>query len=145
MYRPASRSSYPSLQRAIGDAAVGESIWIGPGEFRGAIDPITKVLYLKGAGRNASRLNFSDGRGLVVTADEGGIEDLDLCCARSGPVLELGGTFRGSIARNRIHDGEGHGLLVTDLAGPTITGNEVAGNRRGQVSVQGQARPTIQP
>lgn len=145
VYRPASKDSYHSLHRAIVDAANDETIWIGPGEFREAIDPITKVLYLKGAGRETSRLNFSNGRGLVVTADDGGIEDLDLCCARSGPVLELGGTFRGTVARNRIHDGEGHGLVVTDLAAPTLSGNEVAGNRRGQMSVQGQARPAIQP
>jgi hypothetical protein len=145
VFRPAAGVRYTSLQTAIREAAPGETIWIGPGELKEAIAPITQTLTLKGAGRDVTRLNLTGLHGLVLSGDDGGLEDLEICCAKSGAVLEIAGTFHGSIARVRIAKGEGWGILVRGSAAPTITGALIEDNKKGRVSVQEQATPVLTP
>jgi hypothetical protein len=58
-------------------------------------------------------------------------------------VLEIGGTFHGTIARVRVHDGKAVGILVRDSATPTIIDTAIENNRGGPMSVTGNAKPKI--
>jgi serine/threonine protein phosphatase PrpC len=139
VFRPAAGLRYASLQAAIHAAAPGETIWIGPGELKEAVAPIAEALTLKGAGRDVTRLNLTGLHGLVLTGADGGLEDLEVCCAKSDAVLELAGTFHGTIARAHIAKGEGWGILVRGSAAPTITDTVIDDSPKGRISVREQA------
>jgi serine/threonine protein phosphatase PrpC len=143
LFRPAAGLRYTSLQAAIRAAAPGETIWIGPGELKEAIAPIAQALTLKGAGRDVTRLNLAGLHGLVLTGPEGGLEDLEVCCAASDAVLEIAGTFRGAITRVRIRKGAGWGIVIRGSAAPAIADTLIDDNPKGRISVREQATLTL--
>ncbi len=136
-YRPAKELEYASLREALQQAEANESVWLGPGDFAEALEPITKAITLKGAGRDRTRLSLAGAghRGLVLTGAGGGIEDLDVCCAAGDAVVEIGDAFNGTIARSRIHDGKGFGILLRDTATVTVIDTLFEKNRKGKYSV----------
>jgi serine/threonine protein phosphatase PrpC len=143
VFRPAKKLEYASLREAIEQAAASETIWIGPGDLAEEIPPIAKAITLKGAGRDQSTLALTGGAGLVLTGDTGGVEDLALTAADGPAVLEIGGAFRGTIARVRVHDGKAVGILVRDTATPTIIDTAIENNRGGPMMVTDRAKPKM--
>jgi serine/threonine protein phosphatase PrpC len=143
VYRPAKKQGYPTLQAAIADAEGNETIWIGPGDYSEELAPIATAITLKGAGRDRTSLSLTGVAGLVLTGKSGGLEDLALTAAAGPAVLEIGGSFHGTIKHVRIHDGSGVGILMRDAATPTLIDTAIENNRGGQYSVLDNAKPKM--
>jgi serine/threonine protein phosphatase PrpC len=144
-YRPATGTEYDSMSGAISAAKDDEVVWIGKGHFLERLAPIAKRLTLKGAGRDRTRIDLSKGPGLVLSADDGRIEDVELCCASegAGAVLEVRGHFAGTIAHVRIVDGKGVGLRLREHARPEIVDTDIERNQGGRMTVLDDAQPRI--
>jgi hypothetical protein len=136
VYRPAKGLTYTSLQEAIQHAEPREQIWLGPGDFTEAIAPIKKALVLRGAGRDATRIDLSGHNGLVFSGASGGLEDLDLCCAAGDAVLTIDGAFRGTLTRLRVRIGDGWGIVINGTAAAEIVDVTFEGTGKGTVSVR---------
>lgn len=142
VFRPAKGLRYASLQEALRAAGANETIWIGPGKFTETLDPITRPLTLKGAGRSRSHIVLQGRRGFVITAASGSLDALDLCCATGEAVLELGGAFKGTIVHSRLRGGKGWGLVVKDAAKPSVIDTVIEKNGKGRISVRDKATLT---
>jgi serine/threonine protein phosphatase PrpC len=140
VYRPAAGRAYGSLAGAVGDAASGETIWLGAGRFREGGLTIDKVVSIQGAGRDRTTIDVSGDRGVTITADDGAIEDVSICCA-SSDVLEVAGRFAGRLTRIRIDRGGGFGLVLRDRARPVLADVEYAGNKSGNMKTTDAAQP----
>src|SRR5262249_30088618 len=134
VFRPKTKEHFTRIEDAVARAGNGETIWIGRGHFTPRLDPIKKNVTFKGAGRDATVLDFSGHKGLVLNGQSGGVVDLTLCCAKD-VVLELGASFKGSIERSHVRDGRGWGIIVRRGANAKIVDTPATGNKRGDVTV----------
>jgi hypothetical protein len=134
VFRPKTKEHFTRIEDAVAKAGNGETIWIGRGHFTPRLDPVKKNVTFKGAGRDATVLDFSGHKGLVLNGQSGGVADLTLCCAKD-VVLELGAGFKGKIERSHVRDGHGWGIIIRRGANAKIVDTPATGNKRGDVTV----------
>lgn len=143
VYLPRLQQHHASLAEALGAAQPGDEVWLGAGRFVAPGLRIDREVHLRGAGRDATTVDASGGRGVVVEAAAGSLIDLTVCCAVEGPVVQLEGTFAGIVSHVGLKGGAGDGLLVTGDASPTIEDVEIEAPNGERLRVEGRATPHL--
>jgi hypothetical protein len=134
---------FPSLAAALAAAGAGDEIWMGPGRYAVPAAAIGIEVHLRGAGAAATTLDAEGRTGLVVAAGAGSLTDLEVCCARTGALLDLRDGFAGIVSRVRLRDGLQGGLRVRAPSAPTIDSLAIEGVTGDGVVVEPGARPVL--